>query len=214
MIEQQKKIIEGLLMAADRPLSVECLAKIFESSDFSSENNQIKAILDLIVEDCAGRGVELKEVASGYRFQIKSELSTWIGKLFEERPPRYSRAMLEVLALIAYRQPITRGEIEEIRGVVVSSNIVKTLLEHEWIRVAGYKNVPGKPAILVTTKKFLDYFNLKSLQDLPPLIEFTEVLQNEANNEVVHIEQQVESNEMTHSEPEFADSQAETFSEQ
>jgi segregation and condensation protein B len=132
-------------------------------------------VMDSIAEDCADRGFELKEVASGFRFQVKQELSEWIAKLWEERPPRYTRALLETLALIAYRQPITRGDIEEIRGVGVSSNIVRTLLDREWIRVVGHRDVPGRPAMFATTKQFLDYFNLKSLQDLPPLSEIKDL---------------------------------------
>jgi len=131
--------------------------------------------MENIAKDCADRGFELKEVASGFRFQVKQELSEWVAKLWEERPPRYTRALLETLALIAYRQPITRGDIEEIRGVGVSSNIVRTLLDREWIRVVGHRDVPGRPAMFATTKQFLDYFNLKSLQDLPPLSEIKDL---------------------------------------
>jgi segregation and condensation protein B len=169
-----KQIIEGLLMASERPLRLDDLYKIFCIYDSSFEFNKLQDIINEIVEDCGHRGIELKEVASGWRFQVKSELSPWINKLYEERPPKYSRALLETLALVAYRQPITRAEIETVRGVAVSSNIMKTLVEHEWIRIVGYKEVPGRPAIFATTKKFLDHFNLKTLAELPQLMEFTE----------------------------------------
>ena len=145
------------------------------SKDEQPDSKELKLVMDSIAEDCADRGFELKEVASGFRFQVKQELSDWIAKLWEERPPRYTRALLETLALVAYRQPITRGDIEEIRGVGVSSNIVRTLLDREWIRVVGHRDVPGRPAMFATTKQFLDYFNLKSLQDLPPLSEIKDL---------------------------------------
>jgi segregation and condensation protein B len=135
--------------------------------------------METIAEECGDRGFELQEVASGYRFQVKQELSEWVSKLWEERPPRYTRALLETLALVAYRQPITRGDIEEIRGVGVSSNIIRTLLDREWIRVVGHRDVPGRPAMFATTKQFLDYFNLKSLQELPTLSEIKELEQSE-----------------------------------
>jgi segregation and condensation protein B len=169
-----KQIIEGLLMASERPLSIEDLYKIICLDNNSFEINKLQVIINEIIEDYKEHGVELKEVASGFRFQVRSGLSQWVNKLYEERPPRYSRALLETLSLIAYRQPITRGEIESVRGVTVGSNIMKTLLEHEWVRVIGQKEVPGRPAIFATTKKFLDYFNLKSLDELPPLVQFTE----------------------------------------
>ena len=165
-----KMIVEGLLLAAGRPLTLDNIIQVF-SKDEQPDREELKLVMDSIDEDCADRGFELKEVASGFRFQVKQELSEWIAKLWEERPPRYTRALLETLALVAYRQPITRGDIEEIRGVGVSSNIVRTLLDREWIRVVGHRDVPGRPAMFATTKQFLDYFNLKSLQDLPPLSE-------------------------------------------
>lgn len=170
-----KQIVEALLMASNEPLSVEKLYKIFCHSDNLIEINRLREIIYELAEDYSDSGIELKEVASGWRFQIKSNFSLWINKLYEERPPKYSRALLEILALIAYRQPITRAEVENIRGVAVSSNIVKTLIEHEWIKIVGYKEVPGKPALFATTKKFLDHFNLKHLDELPPLMEFTEI---------------------------------------
>src|SRR5690606_27061094 len=136
---------------------------------------QIREALEVLRQSCEGRAFELKEVASGYRLQVREKFAPWVGRLWEERPQRYSRAMLETLALIAYRQPITRGEIEDIRGVAVNSQIVKTLQERDWIRVVGYRDVPGKPAMFATTRAFLDYFNLKSLEELPPLAALREL---------------------------------------
>lgn len=176
-----KQIVEVLLMAAEEPLTIERIHKAVTSNDNIIEINQLREIINELVNDCSDRGVELKEVGSGWRFQTKPSLSFWVGKLYEERPSKYSRASLEILALIAYRQPITRAEIEDIRGIAVSSNIIKTLFEHEWIRVIGHKEAPGRPALFATTKKFLDHFNLKHLDELPPLIEFTENLAAEVN---------------------------------
>ena len=169
-----KMIIEGLLLAAGRPLSLESIAGVF-SDEERPENAELLAVIERITHDCGDRGFELVKVASGYRFQVKQELSEWISKLWEERPPRYTRALLETLGLIAYRQPITRGDIEEIRGVAVSSNIIRTLLDREWIRVVGQRDVPGRPSMFATTKQFLDYFNLESLQQLPPLSEIKDL---------------------------------------
>ena len=163
-----KMIIEGLLLAAGRPLSLASIAAVF-AEDERPDDEELLAVLERIDNDCSDRGFELSKVATGYRFQVKQELSEWIAKLWEERPPRYTRALLETLGLIAYRQPITRGDIEEIRGVAVSSNIIRTLLDREWIRVVGQRDVPGRPSMFATTKQFLDYFNLESLQQLPPL---------------------------------------------
>jgi len=169
-----KMIIEGLLLAAGRPLTLESIAAVF-NDDERPENEELLAVLVRIDEECGDRGFELTKVASGYRFQVKQELAEWVGKLWEERPPRYTRALLETLALIAYRQPITRGDIEEIRGVAVSSNIIRTLLDREWIRVVGQRDVPGRPSMFATTKQFLDYFNLESLQQLPALSEIRDM---------------------------------------
>ncbi len=176
-IKELQKIIEGALLAADRPLNVDDLLGLFGGEDSRPSREEVKAALEDIDTDCQGRGFELKQVASGFRFQVRQELSPWISRLWEEKPQKYSRALLETLAIIAYRQPVTRGEIEEIRGVSVSSNIVKTLLEREWIRVVGHRDVPGRPAILATTKKFLDYFNLRRLDDLPPLSEIRDLVE-------------------------------------
>lgn len=167
-------LLEAFLLASGKPQSLERLFELFEEGE-RPEPPVFKKALQLLGKSCEGRAFELKEVASGYRLQIREQFSPWVGRLWEERPQRYSRAMLETMALIAYRQPITRGEIEDVRGVAVNSNIVKTLLEREWIRVVGYRDVPGKPAMFATTKAFLDHFNLKALDDLPPLAELREL---------------------------------------
>lgn len=169
--EKTQAIIEAALMVAGQPLSVASLQNLFSEEERPSTSD-VKAMLTSIKERHRDGGIELCEVASGYRFQTRADLSPWLAKLWEERAPRYSRAFLETLAIIAYRQPITRAEIEEIRGVTVSSNIMKALQEREWTRIIGYKDMPGKPAIYGTTKQFLDYFGLKSLTDLPTLAEF------------------------------------------
>ena len=173
-----KMIVEGCLLAAGRPLTLDNIIAVFEKSE-QPDRDELKQVMQAISEDCNDRGFELKQVASGYRFQVKQDLSEWVAKLWEERPPRYTRALLETLALVAYRQPITRGDIEDIRGVAVSANIIRTLLDREWIRVVGHRDVPGRPAMFATTKQFLDYFNLKSLQELPPLSEIKELSQSE-----------------------------------
>ena len=173
-----KMVVEGLLLASGRPLTIANIANVFEEKE-RPDSKELRSIMDVISEECDDRGFELKEVASGYRFQVKQELSEWIGKLWEEKPPRYTRALLEILSLIAYKQPITRGDIEEVRGVSVSPNIIRTLIDREWVRVVGHRDVPGRPAMFATTKQFLDYFNLKSLQDLPPLSEIKELEKSE-----------------------------------
>jgi segregation and condensation protein B len=163
-------IVEATLFAAGKPLTLAQVREVFEEHERPDSDSVKEAIAEL-QERYASTGLELVQVASGYRFQVRQSLSDWVGRLNEERPQRYSRALLETLALITYRQPITRGEIEEIRGVAVSSNIVKTLLERGWIRIVGHRDVPGRPAMYATTRQFLDYFNLKSLDQLPPLAE-------------------------------------------
>ena len=162
-------------MSAEKPLKVNEIELLFAGDSDMPSRDEIRQALKQLDEDYANRGFELKEVASGFRIQVKQDYSMWVGRLWEEKPARYSRALLETLALIAYRQPITRGEIEEIRGVSVSSNIIKTLMEREWIKVLGHKDVPGKPALYGTSKEFLDYFNLKSLEDLPTLAELKDL---------------------------------------
>ena len=174
MAEGLVQILEGALLAAGEPLSVQRMALLFEESERPS-TDEIRAAIKTVGERCDDRGYELVQVASGFRFQVRQSLSTWVGRLWQERPARYSRALMETLSLIAYRQPITRGEIEEIRGVAVSTNIIKTLMEREWVRVVGHRDVPGRPAMYATTRQFLDYFNLKSLDQLPPLAEIKEL---------------------------------------
>ncbi len=168
--EKIKNIIEAALMVSTKPLSIASILNLFESEQtLEPERNDIRAALEELQQDYLGRGIELAEIASGFRVQARDEYAPWVNHLFDERPPRYSRALLETLAIIAYRQPITRGEIEEIRGVSVSGTIIKTLFEREWIKGVGHRDVPGKPELLVSTKAFLDYFNLKKLSDLPAL---------------------------------------------
>ncbi|HZC00201.1 MAG TPA: SMC-Scp complex subunit ScpB [Gammaproteobacteria bacterium] len=171
-LTQIKNIIEAALMVSERPLTLERLMILFKPLEIDgSLYEQVTQALAELRQEYTGRGIELKEVASGFRFQARAELSPWLNQLWEERSPRYSRALLETLAIIAYRQPITRGEIEALRGVSVSSPIIRTLLEREWIRIAGHREVPGRPAVYVTTPQFLDHFNLKSLAELPLLSE-------------------------------------------
>ncbi|MFQ6572682.1 SMC-Scp complex subunit ScpB [Pseudomonas sp. UM16] len=167
-------LLEAFLLASGKPQSLERLFELFEEAE-RPEPAVFKKALEVLRKSCNGRAFELKEVASGYRLQIREDYAPWVGRLWEERPQRYSRALLETMALIAYRQPITRGEIEDVRGVAVNSNIVKTLLEREWIRIVGYREVPGKPAMFATTKAFLDHFNLKNLDDLPALADLREM---------------------------------------
>ena len=173
--EQIKKIVEAALMAVDKPLTLVHLHALFANEEEPVERPQVKDALNELQADYENRGVSVVEVASGYRVQIDQEVAPWISMLFEERPPKYTRALLETLALVAYRQPITRSEIEEVRGVSVSTNIIKTLLEREWVRVVGHKEVPGRPAMYATTKEFLDYFNLRRIDELPPLSELKDL---------------------------------------
>jgi segregation and condensation protein B len=165
-----KRIVEAILFAANGPMTAKQVQQVFPELE-QPELQEIQAAIDGIVADYRFRPVELKKVASGYRFQVKKELSRWVSRLFEEKPPKYSRALLETLAIIAYRQPVTRGDIEDIRGVSVSSSIMQTLLERDWIRILGHKEAPGRPAIYGTTKQFLDYFNITSIDELPTLQE-------------------------------------------
>ncbi|MBD3610072.1 MAG: SMC-Scp complex subunit ScpB [Gammaproteobacteria bacterium] len=173
--KQLKQIIEAALMAAGGSLKLDQLLTLFEGDhDIPTKDEVLQAIHELMAE-CSERGVELKEVSSGFRFQARQEFSQWVQRLWEEKPQRYSRALLETLALVAYRQPITRAEIEEVRGVSVSSQIMKTLQEREWVRVVGHRDVPGKPAMYATTKGFLDYFNMQGLDELPTLAEIRDI---------------------------------------
>lgn len=172
--QRVKSIVEAAIFAAGKPLSGTQLLELFEEQQQVS-SEQIRAALTELASDYAGRAVHLKQVASGYRFQVIPEYSRWVSRIWAERPARYSRALLETLAIIAYQQPITRGEIEDIRGVSLSGNIVKALLEREWVKVVGHRDVPGRPAVYATTRQFLDYFNLSSLSELPALEEIRDI---------------------------------------
>jgi segregation and condensation protein B len=173
-LQQTKRIIEAALLASPHPLTLPQLSALFDEFDMPPHDELARAMAELR-EDCASRGIELVEVASGFRFQVRRDIHAAVSRLWTERPSRYSRALLETLALIAYRQPITRAEIEQIRGVAVSTSIVRTLEEREWVRVVGYRDLPGKPALFGTTRQFLDYFNLKSLDELPALGEIRDL---------------------------------------
>jgi segregation and condensation protein B len=170
-----KNILEAILLGTDRVLTVAQLEALFELDDDRPTRDEIRQALHEMAEEYETRSYELKQVASGFRLQVRQQYADWVGRLWEEKPARYTRALLETLALIAYRQPITRGEIEEVRGVSVSSNIIKTLLERDWIKVLGHKDVPGKPSLYGTTREFLDYFNLKSLDQLPTLADIKDL---------------------------------------
>jgi segregation and condensation protein B len=206
--QQLKNIVEAALLASGRPMTIEQLLALFADSD-RPERADLRAALDALQEDYAERGIQLKEVASGWRIQIREQLSNWLSRLWQDRPARYSRALLETLALIAYRQPITRGEIEDIRGVAVSSNIMRTLMERGWVRIVGHRDVPGRPGMYATTREFLDYFGLKRLEDLPPLAEIRDL--DSINVELdlgladpaseAPQEEAVEHEEETHAEP-------------
>ncbi len=172
--DQLKYIIEAALLAAGRPLTIEQLRSLF-GEEHSPEKSEIREALDALGSDYQGRGIAVREVANGFRIEARSSVSPWLAKLWGERPVRYSRALLETLAIVAYRQPVTRGDVEEIRGVAVTTNIIRTLLERSWIKVVGYRDVPGKPAMYGTTREFLDYFGLRQLDDLPPLAEIRDL---------------------------------------
>lgn len=175
-LDEQKiqNILEAALMAAGQPLSIDRILTLFVDTNQPSRE-EVRAALASLAEACEGRGIELVEVGSGFRYQAKQENAEWVARLWEEKPARYSRALLETLSLIAYRQPITRGEIEDIRGVSVSTNIMRTLMERDWVKVVGHRDVPGKPAMYASTKQFLDYFSLKGLSDLPSLAEIRDI---------------------------------------
>lgn len=179
-----KRILEGALLASGETLNIVRFGTLFEDYERPDEAT-IRELLGEIATEYIGRGIELKEVASGFRIQVNKDLGPWVSRLWTEKPPRYSRALLETLSLIAYRQPITRGEIEEIRGVAVSSDMVKSLMERDWIRVVGHRDVPGRPALYATTHEFLDYFNLKSLDELPTLAELRDL---DKMNQELHLD--------------------------
>ena len=174
-INKLKPILEALLAASDKPLSVNFILSLFEGDLEPPSKEDIRLAINELINQYESSGMEVKQVASGYRFQVKPTYEIWVSRLWDQKPPRYSRALMETLALIAYRQPITRGEIENIRGVSVSSNMIKTLQEREWVKPLGHKDVPGKPSLYGTTKTFLDYFNLKSLNELPTLSEIRDL---------------------------------------
>ncbi len=174
-LDKLKNILEAVLLAAERPMKVPQLETLFKEDEDKPTRDEIRQAINDLGEEYAERGFELKQVASGFRLQVKQDFAPWVGKLWEDKPARYTRALLETLSLITYRQPITRGEIEEVRGVSVSSNIIRTLLERDWIRVLGHKDVPGKPTLYGTTREFLDYFNLKTLDELPSLAEIKDI---------------------------------------
>jgi segregation and condensation protein B len=174
-IEKLKPVVEALFAASDKPLSVNQIFELFVGDIDQPGRDDIRQAIHELVEKHQHGGIELKQVASGFRFQVRPEFETWVARLWEQKPPRYSRALMETLALIAYRQPITRGEIEDIRGVSVSTNIINTLREREWVKSLGHKDVPGKPTLYGTTRAFLDYFNLKSLNEMPTLAEIRDL---------------------------------------
>jgi segregation and condensation protein B len=190
--EQLKRILEALIMASSTPLSLERMLAVFPE-DQQPESTVLRESLTALAEDYAKSSLELKEVSSGFRFQVRKDYAEWVSKLWEEKPARYSRALLETLALVAYKQPVTRGEIEKIRGVSVNTQIMKTLLEREWVSIVGHRDVPGKPAIYATTRQFLDYFNLKSLEELPPLAEIRDL--DQINGELDFPENEAEVSE-------------------
>ena len=169
-----KNVVEAVLLAAGKPLSVDQLVAVFGDGE-KPERSEVREVITALQEEYAERCLELVQVASGWRVQVRQEMEPWVSRLTEEKPARYTRALLETLALVAYRQPITRGEIEDIRGVSVSTSIMKTLQEREWVRIVGHRDVPGHPAMYGTTRQFLDYFNLKGLDDLPTLMELRDI---------------------------------------
>ena len=172
--KELKNILEAALLVAGKPLSIKRMTALFPK-DSEPSADELKAAIAELESDYADRGVELQQVGKGYRFQSREKYSEWVSRLSEERPARYSRALLETLAIIAYRQPVTRGDIEEVRGVSVSSDTMRTLIEREWVREVGHRDVPGKPALFGTTPGFLEHFNLKNLSDLPPLSELRDL---------------------------------------
>ena len=178
--EKVKAIIEAALLSADGPVPLDRLVGLFKdgeiTSDIKEKKQIIKTALKELNDECENRGVELTNLAGGYRFQSRQELSPWISRLWDEKPPRYTRALLETLAIIAYQQPVSRGDIEQIRGVAVSPNIMRTLMDREWVQSLGHREVPGRPMLFGTTRSFLDYFGVKKLSDLPPLEEIKELV--------------------------------------
>ncbi len=181
--KELKNIIEAAILVADDPLSIKQMISLFPDNA-SPDKKSIQQAIDQLSEDCTERGIELKKVGSGYRFQSKEQYAPWLRKLYEQKPPRYSRAVLETLSIIAYKQPVTRGDIEEVRGVSVSTEIMRTLLARGWVKEVGFKAVPGRPALYATTKVFLEYFNLKSIRELPRLQEKRELDEIAKDNQI------------------------------
>jgi len=173
-----KRVVEAALLVAGEPLGLDRLQALFHGDAEAPTRDTLRRALADLAEDCNGRSLELREVSSGWRLQVREEFAPWIARLWDEKPPRYSRALLETLAIIAYRQPVTRSEIEEIRGVSVSTQIMRTLQERRWVRIVGHRDSPGQPALFGTTREFLDHFNLKTLDQLPPLTEVRDLEQN------------------------------------
>ena len=195
MIDQEKiiGIVEAALLAADSPMEVKELVGLFSGEELEKETaaKTIRDALDVIGSEYDRRSIELKRVASGFRFQVKQDYSEWVGRMLKDRPPRYTRALLETLAIVVYKQPVTRGDIEELRGVSVSQNIMRTLLERGWIKTVGQKEVPGRPALYATTKEFLDYFDLRNLNELPEISDIQELVVKEIQKGTVDVSEEV-----------------------
>jgi segregation and condensation protein B len=172
--QKLKQIVEAALLAVGGPLTLDAIQALFPEQE-QPEHAALRVAIEALQADYQGRGMELKEVGGGFRINVRAEYAPWVSRLWEERPARYSRALLETLVLIAYRQPVTRGEIEDVRGVSVSSNIIKTMMEREWVRVVGHRDVPGRPSLYATTREFLNYFGLRGLDDLPTLQEIRDL---------------------------------------
>ena len=202
-----KNILEAALVAAGRPLSIAQLEALFLDGQMPGAE-RLHRVLAQLRQEYEGRGVRIVEVSTGFRIQTAGDVAPWVSRLWEERPPRYSRALLETLALVAYRQPITRGEIEDVRGVAVGTNIVRTLLERDWIRVVGHRDVPGRPAMYGTTREFLDYFGLKSLDELPTLAQLRDI--ESLNAELDLRLSDGAANDAGHVDPSFAEAETET----
>ena len=215
----KKCIIEGALIAYGEPLSIDKIKKMFREDSIKEDDEtlsvkQIKDILNEISAECSEKGYELKEIASGYRLQVKSEYSKWISKLWEEKPPRYSKTILETLAIVAYKQPVTRAEIEEIRGVAVSTNVIRMLMDRQWIKIIAHKDVPGRPAVYGTTNIFLDYFNLSNLNELPDIdfskLEFSMEVDDDTSIGFQLDQIQEDSNEMSEEQSQISEQQVDT----
>lgn len=212
-LQDLTRIVQALLLAAKEPLTLERLAAVFEEFQ-RPEPAKLREALVLLQEEAVSTSQELVEVAGGFRYQIRADYAPWVSRLWDEKPPRYSRALLETLSLIAYRQPVTRGEIEDVRGVSVSSQIIRTLEDREWVRVVGHREVPGRPALYATTRHFLDYFNLKNLNELPALDELRELATSEEKEWQDDIDQAPRSHllDLSEDEAEHLDNEADAES--